>query len=68
MTKNILGEDMATHSSILAWEIPQTEEPVRLQYTGCKRIGHDLVTKQQQKDAVLLDNKNFKGDLQNHLN
>ena len=69
MTKNMLmGEVMATHSSILAWEIPRTEEPARLQSTGCKRIGHDLVTKQQQKYVVLLDNKNFKGDLQNHLN
>ena len=28
-----LEEDMATHSSILAWRIPQTEEPHRLQFT-----------------------------------
>ena len=32
---------MATHSSILAWRIPWTEEPGRLQSTGSQRIGHD---------------------------
>ena len=39
---------MATHSSILAWEIPWTEEPGRLQSIGSQRVGHNLVTKQQQ--------------------
>ena len=39
---------MATHSSILDWEIPCTEEPGRLQSMGSQRIGHDLVIKQQQ--------------------
>ena len=34
-----LEEEMATHSSILAWEIPWTEEPGRLQSTGSQRIG-----------------------------
>ena len=38
---------MATHSSILAWEIPWTEEPGGLQFMGSRRIGHDLATKQQ---------------------
>ena len=33
---------MATHSSILAWRIPQTEEPGRLQSIGSQRVGHDL--------------------------
>ena len=33
---------MATHSSILAWEIPWTEEPGRLQTTGHRRVGHDF--------------------------
>ena len=32
---------MAAHSSILAWEIPWTEEPGRLQSTGSQRVGHD---------------------------
>ena len=40
-----LEEEMATHSSILAWETPQTEEPVRLQSMGSKRVRHDLMTK-----------------------
>ena len=39
---------MATHSSILAWEIPWTEEPGGLQSMGSQRVRHDLVTKQQQ--------------------
>ena len=38
---------MATHSSILAWEIQWTDEPDRLQSMGSQRAGHDLVTKQQ---------------------
>jgi len=32
---------MATHSSILSWEIPWTEESGRLQSTGSQRVGHD---------------------------
>ena len=32
---------MATHSSILAWKIPWTEEPGRLQSMGSQRVGHD---------------------------
>ena len=36
-----LEEEMATHSSILAWKIPWTEEPSRLQFMGQQRVGHD---------------------------
>ena len=36
---------MAAHSSILAWEIPRTEEPGRLQSMGSHRVRHDLATK-----------------------
>ena len=36
-----LEKGMATHSSILAWEIPWTEEPGRLQSIGSQRVGHD---------------------------
>ena len=60
---------MATHSSILAWEIPWTEEPGGRQSWGHKRVRHDLATKQQQISA-LLPNKSFAvfyrniGDLQ----
>ena len=39
-----LEEGMATHSSILAWRIPWTEEPIRLQFMGSQRVGHDSVT------------------------
>ena len=35
-----LEEGMATHSSILAWEIPWTEEPGRLHSMGSQRVGH----------------------------
>ena len=35
-----LEEGMATHSSVLAWEIPRTEEPDRLQSMGSYRVGH----------------------------
>ena len=41
-----LEEDTATHSSILAWEIPWTEEPAGLQSMWLQRVGHNLVTKQ----------------------
>ena len=40
------GKEMATHSSILAWKIPRTEEPGGLQPWGCKRVGHELAAKQ----------------------
>ena len=36
-----LEEGMATHSNILAWRIPWTEEPGRLQSIGSLRVGHD---------------------------
>ena len=36
-----LEEDMATHSSILAWRIPWTGEPGGLQSIGSQRVGHD---------------------------
>ena len=38
---------MATHSSILAWEIPWTDKPGTLQSMGSQSFGHDLATKQQ---------------------
>ncbi|CAI9163778.1 unnamed protein product [Rangifer tarandus platyrhynchus] len=39
-----LEKGMATHSSILAWRIPCTEEPGRLQRIGLQRAGYDLAT------------------------
>ena len=40
-----LGKEMATHSGILVWKIPWTEEPGRLLFMGLPRVEHDLVTK-----------------------
>ena len=40
-----LEKEMATHSSILAWEIPGTEEPGRLQFMELQRVRHNLMTK-----------------------
>ena len=42
------GEGNGYPSTILAWEIPWTEEPGGLQSMGSQRAGHELVTKQQQ--------------------
>ena len=39
-----LEKEMATHSSILAWRIPRTEEPCGLQTKGSQRVGHDWAT------------------------
>ena len=39
-----LEKEMATHSSVLAWRIPWTEEPGGLQSTGSQRVRHDWVT------------------------
>ena len=39
-----LEKEMAAHSSILAWEIPWTEEPGGLQSLGLQRVGHDSAT------------------------
>ena len=41
-----LEKKMVTHSSILSWIIPWTEQLGRLQSMGLQRVGHDLVTKQ----------------------
>ena len=43
-----LEKETATHSSILAWETPWTEESGLLQSMGSRRVGHNLATKQQQ--------------------
>ena len=43
---------MATHSSILAWRIPWWEEPGGLWSMGSWRVGHDLATKQQQRQLL----------------
>ena len=39
--EDLLEKEMATHSSILAWKIPWTEEPGGLQSVGSQRVRHD---------------------------
>ena len=48
-----LEKEMATHSSILAWEIPWTEESGGLQSTGLQRVRHDLLPKQHQPKCAI---------------
>ena len=58
---------MATHSSILAWEIPWTEE---LGLWGHKIVGHDLTTKQQQLITLVNPKRRIAGpkDIKNFYN
>ena len=51
-----LEKEMATHSSLLAWKIPWTEEPGGLQAMGSQRVGHNLATKQQKPSGSLESN------------
>ena len=44
-----LEEEIATHSSNLAWRIPWTEEPGGLQSMGSQKVGHGLEIKQKQQ-------------------
>ena len=48
-----LEEEIATHSCILAWEIPWTEEPGGLQSMWSPGVGRDLAVKQQQQHSIL---------------
>ena len=48
---------MASHSSILAWEIPWTKEPGDLWSIGSQRVKHDLVTKQEQQQQPQREEK-----------
>ena len=52
--KDPLVQEIACHSSILAWKIPWTEEPGGLQSMVLQGVGHDLVAKQQQQMFLLL--------------
>ena len=42
--EDLLEKGMATHSSILAWRVPWTEEPGEIQSVGFQRVRHDLAT------------------------
>ena len=47
-----LEKEMATYSSIFAWENAWTEEPSGLQFMGCQRAGENLATKPQQREEM----------------
>ena len=49
-----LEKEMATHSSILAWKIPRTEERGRLQFMKLQRVGHDVTTSLTHSLTILL--------------
>ena len=49
-----LEKEMAAHSSVLAWRIPWTEKPGRLQSIGSQRVKHNLPSKQQQQGITKL--------------
>ena len=46
---DLLEKEMAAYSSILAWKTPWMEKPGGLQSMGLRRVGHVLVTSQQQQ-------------------
>ena len=50
---------MATHSSILAWEMPWTEEPGRLQPMGSQRVGHMTEHTYTKPSLVYVDLKEY---------
>ena len=54
-----LEKEMVTHSSMVAWEIPQAEKPSGLQSMGSLRVRHNLATKQQQIQYSMLTRKGF---------
>ena len=51
-----LEKEMTTHSSILAWEIPWTEEPAGLQSLGSQRVRHDLVAEHEHELTRAVEN------------
>ena len=53
--EDLLEKKMATHSSILSWEISWTEEPGRLQSMGLQRVGYELATKSQYYHSKYLN-------------
>ena len=54
-----LEKGMATHSSILTWKIPWTEEPDELQSMGSQESDTHLVTKQQQMKNLKISSRSF---------
>ena len=60
-----LDKEMATHSSILAWEISRTEEPGGLQSWGCKELATEVVIKRSSWDKPLIIPINDHSDVPN---
>ena len=60
----IKEKEMATHSSILAWKIPWTEEPGVLQSTGWQKNGHNSATKPPPQRAIRIVNKRTRPNLE----
>jgi len=61
-----LEEEMATHSSILAWRMPWTEEPGGLQPRGSQKVRHSLETKKQQLVLLAMLTRLFFFSLKTH--
>ena len=52
--KDPLKQEIATHSSILAWKIPRTEEPGKLQFMGLQRVRSEISTKHGCTQSIYL--------------
>ena len=61
-----LDQEMATHSSILAWEIPQTEEPSRLQVMGSQRARLSTSTKDYSAPISIASKQTSRSTSENH--
>ena len=53
--EDLLEKEMVTHSSILAWRIPWSKKPGRLQAMGSQRVGHDWATSLHSKQVLFLE-------------
>ena len=54
-----LEKEMGTHSSILAWRIPWTEEPGGLQSMGLQRVGHNIVIEHAHMQSIRKPTKRY---------
>ena len=57
-----LEKEMTIHSSTIAWEIPWTEEPGRLQSMGSQRVGHDWATSRSRSRSSIFQDSSEKGE------
>ena len=61
-----LEKEIVTHSNILAWRIPWTEEPERLQSTRSQRVGHDWATS-LFFFSIMIDSIYYTGEIWKHI-